>query len=197
MSIITVVPCQGPADRQCTRKRNIRLCKCQHQASAKSCSTKLILLNVSSSEFSRLIETIEVGYLTLRHTGRPHVRRRLCSALSRTRAGKAHRARVLVLLFLLSKYRKCLIRVTVHRTVYFAKAGNAARLAATPAGALAEFPHIAAGAPKDAAAASAAETDTSAAEAGAGSAAAAAAAPGAESPVADTTGWQGVVQKPR
>ena len=86
---------------------------------------------------------------------------------------------------------------TVHRTVYFAKAGNAARLAATPAGALAEFPHIAAGVPKDAAAVSAAETDTSTAEAGAGSAAAAAAAaPGAESPVVDTTGWQGVVQKP-
>ena len=122
------------------------------------------------------------------------MRRRLCSAHA---SWQSPPRKGIGAGFLSSKHSKYMTRIVVHRTVYFAKAGNAARLAATPAGALAEFPHIAAGVPKDAAAVSAAETDTSTAEAGAGSAAAAAAAPGAESPVVHTTGWQGVVQKPR
>jgi len=80
---------------------------------------------------------------------------------------------------------------TARRTVYFAKAGNAARLAASAAGALAEFPALAG-------------AGGAAAEAGVGAAPAAAAAPvpgsaaaGEDTGAVDTTGWQGVVQKPR
>ena len=68
----------------------------------------------------------------------------------------------------------------LRRTVYFQKAGNAARLAATAEGMAAEFPLLASrGGPPRVAATAAASGD-------------AAEAPGA----GDTTGWQGLVRKP-
>ena len=69
----------------------------------------------------------------------------------------------------------------LRRTVYFQKAGNAARLAATAEGVAAEFPLLASGGgpPPKVAATAAASGD-------------AAEAPGA----GDTTGWQGLVRKP-
>ena len=69
----------------------------------------------------------------------------------------------------------------LRRTVYFQKAGNAARLAATAEGVAAEFPLLASRGGQSVAAAMAA---------GAGDAAE---APGA----GDTTGWQGLVRKPQ
>lgn len=101
MSIINGAPCQGPANLQCIRRRNIRLYKCQHQASAKLFN-EIILLILSSSDYTRPFRKIRVGYPTLRHTGRSHVRRRLVQRawpLSRMPAGKAHRTKVLVLVF--------------------------------------------------------------------------------------------------
>lgn len=69
----------------------------------------------------------------------------------------------------------------LRRTVYFQKAGNAARLAATAEGVASEFPLLASrGGPPEAAATAAA-------------AGAAAEAPGA----GGTTGWQGLVRKPQ
>jgi hypothetical protein len=77
------------------------------------------------------------------------------------------------------------------RTVYFAKAGNAARLAASAAGALAEFPALAG------AGGTAAEASASAAPAPAAAPTPASAAAGDDAGAVDTTGWQGIVQKPR
>ena len=68
----------------------------------------------------------------------------------------------------------------LRRTVYFQKAGNAARLAASVEGVAAEFPLLAS------------REDPPTASATAAAAGGAAEAPGA----GDTTGWQGLVRKP-